>query len=132
MRPGSVPSLDVLEAAMELRALRHEALASNIANVDTPGYARLDVRFKGRLEEALARRERGLVRTHPRHLAGSGADPRPEIVAERSVMRVDGNGVDIDRELAELARNTLEYSVLSRLAGDTLARLRLVATEGRR
>lgn len=126
----SLPVIDALTAQLGLRALRHRAIASNLANVDTPGYARIDVGFRRELLAALGGGEPPLARTHPGHLAAEPAGPEAFFYAEPAVMRADGNGVDIDREMAELVRNALEYATVSRLIGDALARLR-VAIEGR-
>lgn len=124
-------TLGVLQTALALRALRHQLIAANLANVETPGYARRDVRFDAVLAEALGRRRLPLSVRDPRHLAGSAAGgSTPAVYAEPTAVRPDGNGVDVERELAELARNAVEYAVLSRLAGDALGRLR-AAVEGR-
>lgn len=124
-------SIDLLQAALGLRALRHELIATNLANLETPGYGRLDVRFHEALARALERPRLALTTTDPRHSPGSGpSGAGTAVYVEPAVMRPDGNGVDVEREMAELTRNALEYAVISRLAGDALARVR-TAVEGR-
>lgn len=128
---GVDATLDALQAALAWRALRHELIAANLANAETPGYARLDVAgFRAALAAVLQPRGLSPAATRPGHLAGRMAARGPQVYAEPAAMRPDGNGVDLERELAELARNALEYAALTRLASDALARLR-TAVEGR-
>ena len=126
-----------LAGALDAAALRQQAIAHNLANAETPNYRRFDVVF----EEALARQEReaarrkiALRRTHDAHLSGPQPDPvQPVVVRDvSSTMRNDGNNVDVDREMAALAKNTLFYQTLTRVMGARLLALRTAISEGRR
>ncbi len=103
-----------LESAMRFRLARQGALASNVANADTPGYRRIDVTF----ERALQRAGGDLARTHARHLA-SGDEAGHRIVRGPRGTRPDGNGVDRDQEVLRMARNAGAFkdaaTVLSRI-----------------
>jgi len=126
-----------LERGIEGLTIRHNLLADNIANVETPGFKRSDVAFKAQLAEAMGRdgRRLPLAATHRSHLGRPAGvhDYRPQVFQDSSTtMRADGNNVDIDREMAELARNTLEYQALVDVAARRLALLRTAITEGRR
>ena len=91
-----------LERALSGSALRHEALAENLANVNTPGYRRKDVDFQGALRSAM---ESG---------KSAVSDTTMETVTDASApMRADGNSVDVDAEAAGLAKNGLEYQALT-------------------
>jgi flagellar basal-body rod protein FlgB len=93
-----------LAAAMTGAAQRQNAIADNIANVDTPGYQRKDVDFHGALRNAMA--------------AGApleGMSFTPQVDASAAPVRADGNTVDIDRESAAEASNGLEYEALSQV-----------------
>jgi flagellar basal-body rod protein FlgB len=93
-----------LAAAMRGADARQGALAGNLANVDTPGYARKDVDFEGALQSALA---------------GSGDPSGVSFTAQTdgsAPVRADGNSVDVDQENSELAQNALTYDALSRVA----------------
>ncbi len=81
------PSLsDILPRLVEATNLRHRVLAMNVANVNTPGFKRLDVQFEGELER------------HLREGGGKPADVRPRVVeGGGGAPRADGNNVDIDR-----------------------------------
>ena len=94
-----------LERALQGAALRQSALATNVANVNTPGYQRQDVDFQGALQSALRSGRAEIERVS----FGIQTDP------SRTV-RADGSGLDIDTEAAALARNGLDYEALVRIA----------------
>lgn len=130
------PLTGVLGRALDACWLRQQVLAHNIANVDTPGYKRLEVRFEDKLRRALEGPENlRLLRTHPRHLSNEAdfSTVEPEVVRQFSTSwRTDGNNVDVEREMARQAENLLQYSLLTRLVGDHLGMLRIALSEGRR
>ena len=109
-------AIPALEAALRFRVTRQGVLAANVANLDTPGYRRMDVRFDQALAEAGAR----LDRSHPRHLPhGPGGDRAYRVEVGARGTRPDGNGLDADRKILELSRNASAFGrqaeVLSRL-----------------
>jgi len=78
-----------LECYMDLLAARQKLVASNIANVDTPGYKTRDIDFH-------------------REFMRAAANSRPEVVEVRGLpSKNDGNNVDVDREARLLAENAL-------------------------
>lgn len=93
-----------LERALSGSSLRQQAIAQNIANVNTPGYRRQDVDFAGALHQAWNAGEPGVEAV------------RPTTVTDNStVMRADGSSVDIDTEAAEQAKNGLTYEAVSQI-----------------
>ena len=101
-----------LERAIQGSALRHEALAENLANVNTPGYRRQDVDFHSALQAAM-----------PAGSDALAAAPITTAVDAAAPMRQDGNSVDVDVESANLAQNALEYEALAqvlRVKGDII------------
>ncbi len=103
---------------MRFRVARQGVLAANLANVDTPGYRRVDLRFDAELERASDR----LRRTHPSHLP-SGPDADYRLHTEPRSRRPDANGVVLEREVIQASRNagafTDQAAVLSRLLAMT-------------
>jgi flagellar basal-body rod protein FlgB len=91
-----------LEAAIRASGARHQAIAQNIANVNTPGYRRVTVNFEGALQAAMHSGSPSKLE----QLA-----PRPE-VDNAAPVRPDGNSVDIDTETAAQAANGLQYEAL--------------------
>jgi len=106
----------VMRRAMDAAMLRHDALADNVANVNTPGFKRSDILFEGALAEALDGRAFRGRKTRPGHRDIGRLDPRD--VTARAVsfrdlsMRNDENDVDIDKEMGELAKTQLQYRAL--------------------
>ena len=113
-------TFNILKKALDGAMLRHEAIAHNIANVDTPGFKRSDVSFKEQLRAAQKQSAiPQVVKTHPKHLRVgqltlNEVKPR-KYVEKNTTVRNDKNNVDIDREMAELSENAIYYNVLSRL-----------------
>ena len=135
-------TLGRLERALDVRLVRHNALAGNLANVDTPGYRPKDVDFSAAM--ASAPQEGGVggtsstTRTDAGHMnvavgsgvAGSSDDGIPMIEGAGSSSMLDGNRVDLDRTMAELATNGMQYNAGARVAGKKLAILRYVSSDG--
>lgn len=125
----------VATKALEAAALRQRVIAHNVANLNTPYFKKYRVRFEEELRAALDETALPLYRTHPRHL-----DPRPavETVAPRVVReshtssRPDGNNVDLNEQMVQLAMNGLYYQVAAQAVSGRLARLRYVISGGRR
>lgn len=106
---------------LDLTALRHEAIASNLANVETPHYRRVDVapNFAAELRQALASRD-------PERIAAV----EPELAPDASALatRKDGNTVQLESELLKLNQNFLEHQLETQLVSSDLLKLRLAIT----
>lgn len=103
-----VAGFDLLSNVMTAAGLRHRVIAQNIANVNTPGYRRLEVAFEAELAKAL----------------DAPAAARPRIVEADGPERVDGNNVDIDAEVNALGKNALLYQAAANILTSRLASLR--------
>jgi flagellar basal-body rod protein FlgB len=108
---------------LDATALRQEAIASNIANAETPGYRRLDVAADF-AEQLKARSQTG-------ELAGGGAAQlQPKLVQDpfaRSV-RPDGNSVEIEKELLVMNKNAVEYEFLTEIVSGNIKQLKMAIT----
>jgi flagellar basal-body rod protein FlgB len=108
---------------LDAAVLRQEAIATNIANAETPGFRRIDVSpdFANQLKAHLATGDL------------SKADAlKPTLIEDptaRSV-RPDGNSVEIDHELVAMDRNSVEYDFLTQIVSNDLRQLRM-AISGR-
>ncbi len=121
----------LLKQALHACALRQEAIAHNIANVNTPGYRRIDVSFEEFLRSA---RTSSLKTTDPRHFPSAPPQmPNPQVSADEDApMRPDGNTVDIEYEMAMLAENQIRFQALSQLITGRYQSLKTVITGGGR
>jgi flagellar basal-body rod protein FlgB len=130
-------SSKIIEKALDASSLRNEAIAQNIANIDTPGYKRKIVEFERYLADALeSSRIRGRT-TDSRHIPIGGYDAdRVQIKLTQDnkslSYRLDGNNVDVDNEMASLAKNTIKYNTLIQSINAGFRRLKTVINEGRR
>ena len=125
-----------LSAALNMRLLKHNVISSNIANAETPHYHAKKLDF----EEALARAldidgVRGLSTSSPEHFAVGGASLskiRPDIYENpEGAINNDGNTVDLEKEMSNLAENTVMYRAALQLINKKMAALRYAVSEGR-
>ena len=127
----SSANFNYLPRAMTAATIRQEVIADNIANVNTPNYRKSVVNF----EDLLAREIYGeepdgklkMHRTHNKHLPAAPLEyhAEPTIIQDTTnIMRVDNNNVDIDIEMASLAKNQLYYNALVTEFGGHVSRLK--------
>ena len=122
-------SILVLNQGLGMRTTRHQILASNIANADTPGYKARDFQFDAAMKNAIAGRSVGAAdvsRTSAGHLSGMSGGGVGGI-GYRAVNQasVDGNTVDMDVERAQIAENALQYQIIAQLVGEKFKGFRM-------
>jgi flagellar basal-body rod protein FlgB len=98
-------ALNFQTQALTLRSERQRLLASNIANADTPGYVARDFDFARALKDATASQAAG---------TGTGRTDAVLRYAAASQTNLDRNSVDMDRERAAFAENTLKFDATLR------------------
>lgn len=130
------PASRVLSKYLDAALLRQEIIANNIANVNTPGFKRSYVVFEEELRAALGEKGRLQMRkTHPRHVGGGDSldGVLPAVGTDMSTStRVEGNNVDVEEEMAQLAMNGINYYLAAQQLNNKLAMLSHVISEGRR
>ena len=116
-QPGYLGAKRLLDATVA----RHDAIAANIANAETPHYRRIDLApsFREELQNAIASHDAARLRS---------IQPKLAIDAQALPLNSDGNTVNLERELVELGQNSLENSVHSQIVNAALAKLRLAVT----
>lgn len=112
--------ISVLSQALNLRTQRHQVLASNIANADTPNYKARDFDFASAMQNAISgRSEAGginMARTTSGHLTGEGGTGAAALkFRSETQSAVDGNTVDMDVERTQITDNALQYQILTQL-----------------
>jgi flagellar basal-body rod protein FlgB len=128
--------MSVLERSLDASLMRQNAIANNIANVDTPNFKRSEVRFESILKNELQKTNSKFIgfRSDPRHLPigqPSFMNIRPQTIMDgSSVINNNLNNVDIDYEMSQLAKNTLAYNVLTQQLNSEFRKMKLVL-EGR-
>ncbi len=110
-------TFNILGKGMDYSFAKEKAISNNIANVDTPYYKAKEVSFKSELNNAMGVEA---SRTNNRHYDFSTTDRNSFIVSEKKglTFRHDGNNVDMDKEMSELAENQIYYNALTeRISG---------------
>lgn len=112
-------TIQTLENSLAYSTAKNRTIANNIANVDTPNYKAEKVGFKNVLESAMG----GSIenkRTHPKHFSFRHTLDDSYIISKQknTMFNHNGNNVDVDQEMAELAKNQIYYqAVVDRLNG---------------
>ncbi|MGY4829989.1 flagellar basal body rod protein FlgB [Sphaerotilaceae bacterium SBD11-9] len=120
MLNGLTSTLDFHGQALSLRSERQRLIASNIANADTPGFVARDMDFSAALKQATGQMQGApvLAASQPGHIAGpSGAEAAVQahlVYAQPSQTNLDRNTVDMDRERASFADNSVRYEATLR------------------
>ena len=119
-----------LTKALDLSWQRNQAIVSNIANAETPQYRAVDLNFAGELERAFGEQNSNLDLTNSKHM-DIEADSSAHLVPDLSgATKADGNNVDIDTQMGQLAFNSGKYSTATALLRKKLAILKMVARSG--
>ncbi len=118
MNVSSTPMLELLEKYLSVTSDRHQAIASNVANVDTPGYHTKDVDFRSEMHRAMAQ-----AAGPEMHAA---AQDVPGLLA-----RPDGNNVNLEREGMLLSETQMQYQIGVQLVKSQFHRLLSAINEGK-
>lgn len=126
-------TFSLLEKSVDASALRHQAIANNIANINTPGYKKLEVSFEEEFKRARGSKSKiKMAQLDNRHLPSPGLSTSDISINTSSAtsMRNDGNNVDIDEEITKMAENNIRFNAMTKLLADRFKSLRM-AIEGR-
>lgn len=119
-------SYDLIKKGLDVGALRQKSISSNISNINTPNYKVNKVEF----EEYLSNAVDGIrmKKTHSQHFGVDNIrDIEPVLTKRETTMLNDnGNNVDIDLEMTELAANEIYYNVLIQQLNSRLGNLNYV------
>lgn len=115
---ATTPIMQLLQGYLKVTTDRQQTVASNIANIDTPGYHTKDIDFQSAMQQALNEGSNN-VRLDPPTLNVEGLPERP-----------DGNNVNIDRESLLLGQTQLQYQMGVQLIKSEFHRLLTAIKEG--
>jgi flagellar basal-body rod protein FlgB len=116
----TMKAFNIMHKGLTAAIVRHKVIANNIANVNTPGFKRSFVCFESELKRALEKdKTMKALRTHPKHMrfkyeaVERFEEVTPKVVTEYdTIFRNDENNVDLDIEMANLAKNTILYDAM--------------------
>lgn len=128
-------SINLKSKALDGSWLRNQLITNNLANSNTPGFKRQDVDFQKVLQDFLGQGELRMVRTNTKHMPlNQGAEEGITFSVDTEYgtsVRRDENNVNMDVEMAELAKNQLYYSTVVDSVNSDIRRLRTAIREGR-
>ena len=101
---------DYVKEAMNATSKRETVISNNIANVNTKGYKRFDVVLKDTVNK---NENSNMKKTNNKHMQGDLNDLSYEVKRDTSSsMKLDGNNVDVDVEMSNLASNAILFNSL--------------------
>jgi flagellar basal-body rod protein FlgB len=124
--------LDRMKLFLDYSVRKQQVITSNLANSETPGYKAKELNFddvfRQELQDSVT-----LKKTREKHLEGRPLLVRSAEVEEKAndTLGRDGNNVDLDREMTQLAQNVLKFSVVSRLYQQKIQLIKYSLREGR-
>jgi flagellar basal-body rod protein FlgB len=102
----------VIRKSLDFNSQKAAVTAVNIANAETPGYKAVSVKFEELLQAAAKGNSMPLKTTNPKHIeAGSSSlqSLKPEVEIDQSPGRLDGNNVNLEKEMTSLTETQLAY-----------------------
>lgn len=119
-------SYDLIKKGLDVGALRQKSISSNIANINTPNYKVNKVEFEEQLSKAIS--GIAMKKTHSQHFGLDNIKDVQAVVKKRetTMLNDNGNNVDIDLEMTELAANEIYYNVLIQQLNSRLGNLNYV------
>lgn len=127
--------MNLTEKVLNLRLERQNLVASNIANIDTPGYKARRLKFEEQLQSALELNgQQRMTKTSTEHIPHrfNPEECDGEFYKENLDQRVvQGNdSVDLDKEMAIMAKNTLLYNAMATVLKKNFDGLQTIIQEG--
>ena len=112
------PEYLATKKAMDATVMRQEAIASNLANIETPGYKRIDIApsFESQLQQAIGSGDANQI---------NGLQPSLSIDSDAVASRTDGNTVQLESEMLKLDQNSVEDAVETQVVSWSLGKLRM-------
>jgi flagellar basal-body rod protein FlgB len=125
-------TMGALNKSIDLRLNRQNIINSNIANAETPNYKAKVVDFEDALAKAIATDER-FAKAAPGSVSNQINAVKPNVYDNPDInITNDGNTVDMEKEMAALAENTVLYKAAVQLINKKLAQMKYAVTEGGR
>jgi flagellar basal-body rod protein FlgB len=115
------PGYQGVKAMMDMTAARQQAIASNISNLNTPNYKRIDVAptFESELKSAISSRDLDSIR-----------GLRPTLAVDHNASAADskGNTVQLEDELLKMSANTMAHQLEAKVISGAMAKMKMAIT----
>lgn len=104
-------TIQSIEKAITFSTTKQKVISNNIANVDTPNYKAQEVRFNQTLGNEMQKLQ--ALKTDHQHVDFGTSSSSYRIMSRNNTSyQQNGNNVDIDQEMTELAKNQIQYNAL--------------------
>jgi len=118
-------TLNMISDRLTLNSVNQKLISGNLANINTPGYRAKGVSFESALRESLEQQVLNMVRSNGSHMA-----PDNPIQAMQTPEVVENGPVDLDTEMVNLTKNTIEYNHMVGMLNKKFTMLKTAITEG--
>jgi flagellar basal-body rod protein FlgB len=118
-------TVKMIEDRLSLNSINQKLISGNLANINTPGYTAKGVSFENALRESLEEQVLHMVRTSGEHLA-----PDDPLKAMQTPEVVERGPVDLDTEMVNLLKNSIEYQHMVGMLNKKFTMLKEAITEG--
>ena len=109
--------LNLVEKALNIRSFYHRIISGNIANVETPNYKEKDIDFYSEIQKQMT--------------GSSGSIDVKEKTENDGMNSIDGNTVDIEKQMVRMTENSIVFSSLVQVINKKFSMLKYAITEGR-
>ena len=116
-------TMQMIEDRLSLSSTNQKLISSNLANIDTPGYKTKSLSFEDTLRQSLENHVLQMVRTNSRDL-----DPDDPVEAMQNATGVEGGPVDLDTQMVNLAKNSIEFQYMIALLDKKFGLLKTAIT----
>ena len=127
----SSAGIEAASRSLDFVSLSTIFTTENIANADTPGYKSKELKFEDAMAKALESADKkqsasvSMTTTNPRHFPLNDLSKvQPHVIMNNSAGGIDGNNVDMDKEVIRLGTLDVKYSAYTSIAGGELAKLK--------
>jgi len=118
-------TLKMIEDRLTLNSTNQKLISGNLANIDTPNYKAKELSFDAALRESLEEQVLHMVRSNDRHMS-----PDDPLQAMETQEVVETGPVDLDTQMVNLTRNSIEYQHMVGMLNKKFTMLKTAITEG--
>lgn len=118
-------TLKMIEDRLSLSSTNQKLISGNLANINTPGYSAKQLSFENTLRQSLEEQVLHMVRSNGRHMA-----PDDPVQAMETPEVVEKGPVDLDTEMVNLTKNSIEYQYMVSMLNKKFTMLKTAITEG--
>ena len=130
------PHVGLMGKVLDMQLQRQNVVTSNLANLKTRGYQPRKLEFEKELQSALGLDAKGeLSRTNAKHIPGefdvNGFDADLDLAFKPRIVHGEDR-VNLDKEMATMAKTQLHYSALTTVMRSNFEGIRNIITEGQK